>query len=154
LSGRIRNRCSEPRKNGDSVTIYPAKNPQPVEETRWNYYDLLRKTRQSSQCAKQHWPQNAPGKSRTSKLEVDVRPKRELEPVLFSELVTASWQLRRIVRMETELRSATSPIRHSSTMKSSRRSSIAWAAITPASSAPVERPLTQSNNCDILSAEP
>lgn len=37
------------------------------------------------------------------KLELDIRPKGELEQILFSELVTASWQLRRIARMETEL---------------------------------------------------
>jgi hypothetical protein len=37
------------------------------------------------------------------KLLLDVGPKGELEQILFSELVTASWQLRRIARMETEL---------------------------------------------------
>jgi hypothetical protein len=37
------------------------------------------------------------------KLLLDVGPKGELEQILFSELVTSSWQLRRIARMETEL---------------------------------------------------
>jgi hypothetical protein len=37
------------------------------------------------------------------KLMLDVGAKGELEQILFSELVTASWQLRRIARMETEL---------------------------------------------------
>jgi hypothetical protein len=37
------------------------------------------------------------------KLLLDIRPKGELELILFSELLTASWQLRRICRMETEL---------------------------------------------------
>jgi hypothetical protein len=36
-------------------------------------------------------------------LQVDIHPKGELEQILFSELLTASWQLRRICRMETEL---------------------------------------------------
>src|SRR5437588_4276287 len=37
------------------------------------------------------------------KLLVDIGPKGELELTLFSELLTAYWQLRRICRMETEL---------------------------------------------------
>jgi hypothetical protein len=37
------------------------------------------------------------------KLEVDIRPQGALEQILFTELVIASWQLRRIGRMETEL---------------------------------------------------
>src|SRR6202011_332238 len=37
------------------------------------------------------------------KLQVDIHPKGALEQLLFSELLTASWQLRRICRMETEL---------------------------------------------------
>jgi hypothetical protein len=38
-----------------------------------------------------------------AKLQVDIHPKGALEQILFSELLTASWQMRRIVRMETEL---------------------------------------------------
>ena len=37
------------------------------------------------------------------KLQVDIHPHGELEQILFSEILTASWQLRRICRMETEL---------------------------------------------------
>jgi hypothetical protein len=37
------------------------------------------------------------------KLRGDVHPTGALEQTLFSELLTASWQLRRITRMETEL---------------------------------------------------
>jgi hypothetical protein len=37
------------------------------------------------------------------KLRNDIHPKGALEQTLFSELLTASWQLRRICRMETEL---------------------------------------------------
>jgi hypothetical protein len=37
------------------------------------------------------------------KLILDIGPKGELEQILFNEILTASWQLRRICRMETEL---------------------------------------------------
>jgi hypothetical protein len=37
------------------------------------------------------------------KLQLDIGPKGALEGALFTELVIASWQLRRIGRMETEL---------------------------------------------------
>lgn len=74
------------------------------------------------------------------KLQTDIGPAGELEKTLFSELVTAAWQLRRIARMETELSAGHATYTALLDDEILQKSWTAWAAITPASSAPFIAP--------------
>jgi hypothetical protein len=59
-------------------------------------------------CSKDHLVANEDQQEFESmelQLVLDIGPKGQLEQILFDELLIASWQLRRIARMETELSS-------------------------------------------------